>query len=45
MIFDIAHENKLKDIIKSAVRHVFEEEMMKLGYCSQPMCLMKNSGK
>jgi len=30
MIFDIAHENKLKDIIKSAVRHVFEEEMMKL---------------
>lgn len=30
MKFDIADENKLKDIIKGAVRDVFEEEMMKL---------------
>jgi len=30
MRFDIADENKLKDIIKGAVRDVFEEEMMKL---------------
>ena len=30
MNFDIADENKLKDIIKGAVRDVFEEEMMKL---------------
>jgi len=30
MKFDIADENKLKDMIKGAVRDVFEEEMMKL---------------
>jgi hypothetical protein len=30
MRFNIADENKLKDIIKGAVRDVFEEEMMKL---------------
>ena len=30
MRFDIADENKLKDIIRGAVRDVFEEEMMKL---------------
>ncbi len=30
MRFDIADEDKLKDIIKDAVKDVFEEEMMKL---------------
>jgi len=30
MRFDIANEDKLKDIIKDAVKDVFEEEIMKL---------------
>lgn len=30
MRFDIADEDKLKDIIKDAVKDVFEEEMMKI---------------
>ena len=30
MRFDIADEDKLKDIIREAVKDVFEEEMMKL---------------
>jgi len=30
MKFEIANENRLKDIIKEAVRDVLEEEMMKV---------------
>lgn len=30
MRFNVADEDKLKDMIKGAVRDVFEEEMMKL---------------
>jgi len=45
MRFDIADENKLKDIIKGAVRDVFEKEMMKLRLLLTPYVSDEEQGE